>query len=81
MNSSVGCQISSMISTFENCENLKLFTLKGFYADQLKSMHKLFYKSGLQSFILSDFNTINLEDISYMFSGTHINHFSFNVLI
>ena len=36
------CQITSMISTFEKCENLYLFRIEGFKADKLKSMHKVF---------------------------------------
>ena len=29
------CQITSMISSFENCENLKFFNLTGFKTNQI----------------------------------------------
>ena len=44
------CQITSMISSFENCENLKFFNLTGFKTNQIKSMKKLFYKTALNEF-------------------------------
>ena len=62
--------IQSMISTFENCENLERFTIKGYDVTQLKTTHKLFYKTGLTSFVFEDFKSENLEDISYMFAET-----------
>ena len=80
MTSEENCKITSMISSFENCENLKFFNLTGFKADQLISMKKLFYKSGLEEFYISSFDTIALKDISYMFAYTYISSFSFNDL-
>ena len=80
MTSEENCQITSMISSFENCENLKFFNLTGFKADELISMKKLFYKSGLEEFYISSFDTIALKDISYMFAYTYISSFSFNDL-
>ena len=54
MSTEKSCQIISMISTFENCNNLKSFNNTNFYNDQntLISIHKLFYKSGLVHFLL-----------------------------
>lgn len=39
--------ITSMISTFENCKNLKTFENLGFNFEKVPSMHKLFYKADL----------------------------------
>ena len=75
MTSENNCQILSMISTFEGCERLEDFNLEGFDGSQLKSMHKLFYKTILIDFSFNSFNTDNLEDISYMLSNTAINEF------
>ena len=55
------CQITSMISTFENCFNLYNFTVIGFGADKLKSMKKLFYRTRLYFFSFKSFDTKNLE--------------------
>ena len=44
-------KIPSMISTFEDCGNLERFTIKGYDLTQLKSTHKLFYKTNLKSFL------------------------------
>ena len=69
-------KITSMISTFENCQNLDRFTIKGFDVTQLSSTHKLFYKTSLKSFFFKDFNSENLEDISYMFAETSLGIFT-----
>ena len=45
MISSKNCQILSMTSTFENCENLRSFNITGFNGENLKSMKKLFYQT------------------------------------
>ena len=78
MTSNDGCQIISMISSFEGTISLQNFTITGFGADQLKSMHKLFYKSSLNLFTYSSFDTKNLEDMSYMFASSSISVFLFN---
>ena len=57
MTSEKDCQITSMISTFENCEDLEYFNLNGFKADKLKSMKKLFYKTSIKEFPSMEFNT------------------------
>ena len=60
--------ITSMISSFENSENLESFSIKGFNTDTVKSMHKLFYNDQKISNInLENFVINNVEDISYMF--------------
>ena len=80
MKSEDNCEIISMISTFENCENLIGFNITGFNFEKLKSMKKLFYKSSLNKFNYDFINTSNLEDISYMFSSTPIIEISINHL-
>jgi hypothetical protein len=42
MKSEQNCEITSMISTFENCENLNSFKITGFNGEKIKSMKKLF---------------------------------------
>ena len=45
MISEKNCEIKSMISSFENCENLIKFSISGFSTKNIKSLHKLFYKT------------------------------------
>ena len=78
MTTNGNCQVTSMISSFENCKNLDHFNITGFGATQLKSTHKLFYNSGLKHFNFDKVDTINLEDISYMFAGSQIDVFEFS---
>jgi len=63
--------ITSMISSFESCNNLLTVYLRGVNTNQVKSMQKLFYKStSLYNVSLDGINTENLIDMSYMFSST-----------
>ena len=78
MNSEKNCKITSMISSFENCKNLKNFAINGFNGDNLLSLKKLFFNTGLISFNFHYDFTSNVEDISYMFYSTNINEFYFN---
>ena len=64
--------ILSMISTFENCQNLKTFKINGANTNKVKSMKKLFYKTGLTEFPLNELNIENLEDMSFTFAYTEI---------
>ena len=41
MKSEQNCEVTSMISTFENCENLNSFKIIGFNGEKIKSMKKL----------------------------------------
>ena len=62
-----------MISSFENCINLNTFIIKGFNTSEVQSMHKLFYNTDLYiNLDLSDLNTSNVQDMSYMLSKTHL---------
>ena len=69
MHSNNDANASSMISSFENCENLNDFTITGFNTAEVKSMRNLFYKSGLSYANLVGFSTDNVEDFSYMFAS------------
>ena len=72
-------KIFSIISTFENCINLKEFNISGFDYTNLKSMKKLFYNAGIsQNISFSSYDFINLQDISYMFAYIPIKEFEFN---
>ena len=75
------CKITSMISTFENCQNLQSFDLAGFNFESIKSMKKIFYKTSLKQFKTTKLNTYNLEDISYMFANSPIETVSFENII
>ena len=66
------CEITSMVSTFENCLGLNHFNLTGFDGSKITSMQKLFFGSEIMNFYFNSFNTTNLQDISYMFSSTAI---------
>ena len=79
MKSEKNCQITSMVSTFENCNQLNEFKIDGFYVEQVKSTNKMFYNTSLSIFKFSSFNTKNLEDMSYMFAYSSIKDFSLNI--
>ena len=68
MKSDNNCQILSMNNTFEFTNNLYTFNITGFSGNKIKSMKRLFYGSNLKSCYFENFDTNNLEDISYMFS-------------
>ena len=65
-------EILSMISSFENCENLEKVKNKGFNTNNIKSMKKLFYNSKINEFDLDldelNITTNNVEDMPYMFA-------------
>ena len=67
MESENNFKILSMISTFQNCENLNFFNISGFNVEEVKSTKKLFYNTSLSEVYFNDFNSINLVDMSYMF--------------
>ena len=71
-------KITSMISTFEGCENLVTFTNKGFNTEQVNSLHKLFYDSALSEINFEEFLiTKNVVDMSYLFGYTSISELKF----
>ena len=47
MHSNYDAKVTSMVNTFENCENLNDFTISGFITSKVKSMKNLFYNSKL----------------------------------
>ena len=72
-------KINSMKSTFENCTNLIYFDISGFNIDNLKSVHKLFYKDkNLEKINLGFFKKNNIEDMSFLFAESNINNFDFS---
>ena len=71
MYSNSSIKISSMISTFEKCELLNSFNIKGFDTKNITSLQKLFYNTSLSKFSL-DMDTNNVEDLSYMFANTNL---------
>ena len=70
--------ITSMISSFENCENLRYFKIEGFLTNSIKSMKKLFYNSHINEINMTDFDTKNVEDMSYMFANADFDTYNFN---
>ena len=81
MISDKNCEIYSMISTFENCENLEKFENFGFNTIQVNSMKRLFYNTKIFEWNFINISTNNVEDISYMFGGIKsekINILNFN---
>ena len=61
-------QLTSMISTFENCSNLNDLTITGYNTDNLISMNKFLYRTNPNLINLNSFSTKNVEDMSFMFS-------------
>ena len=72
MHSDKYAKIDAMDSAFENCQKLTSFKIIGFNLEDLKSMKKLFYKSGLSIYESDYLITKNLLDISYMFAETNL---------
>ena len=69
MNSTKNLEINSMISTFEECENLEKFNISGYNTSKVKSIHKLFY--GVKNLNYMDFDLFSeniIEDMSYLFA-------------
>ena len=64
-------EIYSMISAFENCENLEKIESKGVLTNNVKSLNKLFYNTKINDFNFTEINinTNNVEDMSYMFGS------------
>ena len=61
--------ITSMISTFENCNNLQKFNIDGYDLTKIKSVQKLFYGAhNLVEAKLDLFADNNIEDMSYLFA-------------
>ena len=89
MESKNNCKILSMISTFEYSKKasdwddpsprISQITIKGFSVDKLKSMHKLLYSRPFGTISFDFFDTISLEDISYMFAETTIDKFPLKI--
>ena len=69
------CEITSMKSTFESCTSLSNVIINNLNIENLKSMHKLFYKSTINDYSFIDCSSNNLEDISYMFAYSEIEFF------
>jgi surface protein len=74
MISNNSCEINSMVGTFQNCENLEIIENNGFNTNNIKSMRKCFYNTGLFRF---NFTTININtsgvlDMAYMFSSIKV---------
>ena len=67
MISEKNAEISSMKSTFENCQNLVHIYIYGFNTLKVKSMTKLFSNTNIQ--FIQGLNTDNVEDFSYMFAS------------
>jgi hypothetical protein len=76
MTSNESIDISSMISSFENCENLEKIENNGFNTSQVKSMKRLFYNTKMSYFDFTQMNisTHNVEDMSFMFAGIKANN-------
>jgi surface protein len=80
MNSEKNCNIISMESAFENCENLESFYIKGFNTKKIVSLKKLFYQTSLKNVEFNDFNSESVIDVSYMFSSSSIENIDLSFL-
>ena len=80
MNSDTNLKIKFINNAFEGCEKLTYFKISGFDLTEIKSMNKLFYKSGLESFNTDYLFTKNLIDISYMFAETSLSKIDLSLL-
>ena len=81
MKSEKQCELTSMISAFEKCERLAKFRITGFETSQLISTKALFNGCiSLTDIDITDLNTMNVKDMSYMFSGTIISEIDLSLM-
>ena len=80
MYSNGNAEITSMISSFENCKNLIDITLSGFDTSNVKSMSHVFYNSKIEIINLVGIDSRNVEDFSYMFSHIDSNNIDLGIL-
>ena len=76
MKSNESLFVTSMISTFENSQNLLDFQNDGFNLTKVESMSKLFYRSDLSDLKNLELSVDNLKDASYMMASTKISEIS-----
>ena len=78
MKSEKNAKITSMISVFEGCQNLKSFKIKGFNLTEVKSMRSLFADCPIEinDSIFENLNTEYVEDMSYMFYNGQFKEFN-----
>ena len=73
-------EIKTITEAFEYCSNLKNISIDGFIGNNIKNMHKLFYKDiSLENANITIINTTNLIDCSYMFSNTYLDSLNINI--
>ena len=72
MISEKNAKISSMISAFENSENLNTFNMVGFNTGNIKSLKRLFYNTQISN--IDMFDTSNVQDMSYMFAFSSLSN-------
>jgi len=73
MTSDKEAKITSMKSTFENCENVEKITISGFNTLEIESMSKIFYGTNLSIFDIDGLETNNIKDMSYLFANNKAN--------
>jgi hypothetical protein len=69
MKSNKNAIIESLISSFENCQNLNSFSISGFNTSNIISTQKLFKNTNISKVDLSQLNMEKIEDMSFMFSN------------
>ena len=73
MTSEKHIKILDMESCFLFCQHLEKFTINGFHTNETKSLSKLFLNStDLKDVDLTNMNTSNITDMSFMFANTNI---------
>ena len=68
MTSTKNAKITSMKSTFENCQNIKEVNIRGFNTQDVESMNKLFYGTNLSISDIEGLEINNVKDLSFMFA-------------
>jgi surface protein len=64
MSSNKNLEIKSMISAFEDCQELIEIVIKGFDTSKVTSMKKLFYRTSIDKIDMSDLSTVSVTDIN-----------------
>ena len=82
INSTKNVSITSMKSTFEDCEYLDTFTIHGCNLNNLKSVQRLFYGTNNLEHLSLNFlsNIENIEDMSYLFAMSKLSSIDLTTL-
>ena len=73
-------KITSMISAFEDCEQLSSFNINGCDTSQVISVKNLFRNTDIRSLDIAGLSLTNIKDMSYMFANSKLQNIDLSKL-